>query len=156
MTIYLSLLRRIRFAPLNVPFKRRLQMLVVLWHSVSIPIFVTTFFALCAIPLFWPLILPYLLVLLFSSAGHDGTLSRRSEFVRGLRIWSLFASYFPARLHRSEVLPPTRKYVFGYHPHGECLPISSPSSFMHTTPPARLSILNPIPFPLPSFPRKSI
>jgi 2-acylglycerol O-acyltransferase 2 len=33
-------------------------------------------------------------------------------------MWSLFASYFPARLHRSAVLPPTRKYVFGYHPHG--------------------------------------
>lgn len=33
-------------------------------------------------------------------------------------IWSLFASYFPARLHRTQELPPTRKYIFGYHPHG--------------------------------------
>ncbi len=33
-------------------------------------------------------------------------------------MWSLFASYFPARLHRSAVLLPTRKYIFGYHPHG--------------------------------------
>ena len=33
-------------------------------------------------------------------------------------MWSAFASYFPARLHRSVELEPTRKYIFGYHPHG--------------------------------------
>jgi hypothetical protein len=30
----------------------------------------------------------------------------------------LYADYFPIGLYRSEPLPPTRKYVFGYHPHG--------------------------------------
>lgn len=45
-------------------------------------------------------------------------MARRSEFCRNLPIWSLFASYFPARLHRYEELPATRKYIFGYHPHG--------------------------------------
>ncbi|MCJ1281978.1 diacylglycerol O-acyltransferase 1 [Xylographa opegraphella] len=108
----------IHWAPLNVPLKRRLQTLVVLWHTLSIAILLTTFFFLCAIPLFWPLLFPYILHLLFSTAGHSGTLSRRSPFLRSLPIWSLFASYFPARLHRSQVLPPTRKYIFGYHPHG--------------------------------------
>ncbi|MCJ1471880.1 diacylglycerol O-acyltransferase 1 [Lambiella insularis] len=108
----------IRWAPLNVPLKRRLQTLVVLWHTLSIAIFLTTFFFLCAIPLFWPILFPYVLYLLFSPAGYSGTLSYRSSFLRSLPIWSLFASYFPARLHRSQVLPPTRKYVFGYHPHG--------------------------------------
>ena len=48
----------------------------------------------------------------------DGKLSRRSEFMRGNKFWSLFASYFPARLHRTGELPSTRKYIFGYHPHG--------------------------------------
>ena len=33
-------------------------------------------------------------------------------------MWSAFASYFPARLHRTVALEPTRKYIFGYHPHG--------------------------------------
>lgn len=120
----------IRWAPLNVPLKRRLQTLVVLWHTLSIAIFLTTFFFLCAIPLFWPILLPYLLYILFSTAPHSGTLSRRSEYLRSLRIWSLFASYFPARLHRSQVLPPTRKYIFGYHPHGNSVlyfAISHPS-----------------------------
>lgn len=69
-------------------------------------------------PIFWPLIVPYLLYILLSSAPTSGELSHRSSFLRSLPLWSLFASYFPARLHRSEPLPSTRKYIFGYHPHG--------------------------------------
>ncbi|MCJ1350751.1 MAG: diacylglycerol O-acyltransferase 1 [Icmadophila ericetorum] len=108
----------IRWAPLNVPLKRRLQTLVVLWHTISIPLFITAFFFLCAIPIFWPILIPYLIYLVFSNTHQSGTLRRRSNFFRSLPIWSLFASYFPARLHRSQELPPTRKYIFGYHPHG--------------------------------------
>jgi 2-acylglycerol O-acyltransferase 2 len=55
---------------------------------------------------------------LLSKAGSDGSLSHRSDWFRRQKIWSLFASYFPARLHRTTTLVPTRKYVFGYHPHG--------------------------------------
>jgi 2-acylglycerol O-acyltransferase 2 len=108
----------IRFAPLNVPLKRRLQTLVVLFHTLSIAIILTSFFFLCAIPLTWPLLFPYVVYVLFSNAGTSGNLSRRSRLLRSSRIWSLFASYFPARLHRTVELPPTRKYIFGYHPHG--------------------------------------
>ena len=108
----------IRFAPLNIPLKRRLQTLVVLFHTLSIALLLTLFFFLCAIPLTWPLVIPYTLHLLFSNAHASGSLARRSQFLRSLRLWSLFGSYFPARLHRTEPLPPTRKYVFGYHPHG--------------------------------------
>ncbi|KAL2046020.1 hypothetical protein N7G274_001467 [Stereocaulon virgatum] len=109
---------RIHFAPLSVPLKRRLQTLVVLAHTLSVAGLLSAFFLTCAIPLFWPLLIPYLIYVLFSDAGYSGTLSHRSDFIRSLPMWSLFASYFPARLHRSAVLPPTRKYVFGYHPHG--------------------------------------
>jgi 2-acylglycerol O-acyltransferase 2 len=76
------------------------------------------FFWACAIPLFWPLLLPYLIYVLLSKASTSGELSQRSEWVRKQKIWSLFGSYFPARLHRTTELPPTRKYLFGYHPHG--------------------------------------
>jgi len=55
---------------------------------------------------------------LFSSASTSGELSHRSERLRRSKAWSLFASYYPARLHRCQELPPTRKYLFGYHPHG--------------------------------------
>jgi 2-acylglycerol O-acyltransferase 2 len=70
-------------------------------------------------PLAWPLLIPYLMyTLVFSNEATSGTLARRSKFMRSSKIWSLFASYFPARLHRTVELPPTRKYIFGYHPHG--------------------------------------
>ncbi|CAO1602067.1 diacylglycerol O-acyltransferase 1 [Xanthoria calcicola] len=108
----------IHFAPISVPLKRRLQTLMVLSHTLSIALFLTAFFLLCAIPLFWPLLFPYTIYVLLSAAPHSGTLAHRSPFLRSLPIWSLFASYFPARLHRSARLEPTRKYIFGYHPHG--------------------------------------
>ncbi|KAL8808585.1 MAG: hypothetical protein Q9200_004220 [Gallowayella weberi] len=108
----------IHFAPISVPFQRRLQTFMVLAHTLSIALFLTAFFLLCAIPLFWPLLLPYTIYVLLSAAPSSGTLAHRSPFIRSLPIWSLFASYFPARLHRSSKLEPTRKYIFGYHPHG--------------------------------------
>lgn len=74
---------------------------------------------MCAIPIAWPLVIPYLIyILIYSDEATSGTLSRRSNRVRKSKIWSLFASYYPARLHRTTELEPTRKYIFGYHPHG--------------------------------------
>ncbi|KAE9962715.1 hypothetical protein BLS_010103 [Venturia inaequalis] len=108
----------IRFAPLNVPFKRRLQTCAVLFHTLSVAVTLGWFFFLCAIPFLWPLLIPYLIYVLLSKAGTSGELSQRSDWLRRQKIWSLFASYFPARLHRTTELVPTRKYLFGYHPHG--------------------------------------
>ncbi|KAJ4312211.1 diacylglycerol O-acyltransferase 1 [Neodidymelliopsis sp. IMI 364377] len=109
---------KIRFAPMNVPLQRRLQTCAVLMHTLSIVGCLAIFFFLCSIPLLWPILLPYTVYVLFSNAGTSGELSFRSERLRRLKVWSLFASYFPARLHRSQELEPTRKYIFGYHPHG--------------------------------------
>lgn len=108
----------IRWAPLNVPVQRRLQTFMVLAHSLSIVGGLALFFMLCAIPLLWPLLVPYVIYVLLSPAAVDGKLAHRTEWLRRLKIWSLFASYFPARLHRTVPLEPNRKYVFGYHPHG--------------------------------------
>jgi 2-acylglycerol O-acyltransferase 2 len=108
----------IRFAPWNVPVKRRLQTLMVLAHCLSIATLVSVFFFLCAIPLAWPLLIPYLIHVLVSNAATDGKLRYRSERLRRHRMWRLFAGYFPATLHKTEDLPATRKYIFGYHPHG--------------------------------------
>jgi 2-acylglycerol O-acyltransferase 2 len=95
-----------------------MQMFMVVLHTLSICLTLGWFFLFCAIPLFWPLLIPYLIVVLTSKAYMDGSLSGRSEWLRRQKIWSLFASYFPARLHRTTELAPTRKYIFGYHPHG--------------------------------------
>lgn len=48
----------------------------------------------------------------------DGKLKKRREWFRRLPIWTYFAEYFPAKLHKTHDLLPTRKYIFGYHPHG--------------------------------------
>ncbi|KAH6660595.1 diacylglycerol acyltransferase [Truncatella angustata] len=109
---------KIRWAPFNVPAKRRWQTLVVLLHCLCIGLSVSIFFAFCANPFAWPLILVYLMHLLTSSAATDGSLRYRSEWFRSSYVWDLFAGYFPARLHKTHDLPPTRKYIFGYHPHG--------------------------------------
>ena len=87
-------------------------------HTMTIAGLLGFFFFLCTIPIFWPLLLPYVIFALLSNAGTSGTLRHRSNTLRSLSIWSLFASYFPARLHRSAPLASTRKYIFGYHPHG--------------------------------------
>ncbi|KPI39525.1 Diacylglycerol O-acyltransferase 2A [Cyphellophora attinorum] len=108
----------IRWAPLNVPLQRRLQTMAVLWHSLSIVTMVGIFFLCLAFPPNWIWLVPYLLYIVFSDAHMSGTLRRRSNWLRRQKVWSLFASYFPARLHRTVQLERHRKYIFGYHPHG--------------------------------------
>lgn len=108
----------IRFAPLRVPVKRRMQTAAVLFHCMSIIVIVSCFWFSCANPLTWPILVPYLVHLSFSNAAIDGNLSYRSEWLRSLPLWRLFAGYFPAKLHKTFNLPPNRKYILGYHPHG--------------------------------------
>lgn len=91
---------------------------MVVLHTISIGGMLAVFFFFCTIPILWPILVPYLIYSLFSQASVSGELSHRSDRLRRLPIWSLFASYFPARLHRTQELLPTRKYIFGYHPHG--------------------------------------
>ncbi len=108
----------IRFAPWNIPYRRRLQTMAVLVHSLSIAVTFSFFFFLCANPLLWPLLIPYLLHMLLSKSAVDGRLRARSERFRRHSVWKFFSGYFPAQLHKTHDLPPTRKYIFGYHPHG--------------------------------------
>ncbi|KAJ4002857.1 diacylglycerol O-acyltransferase 1 [Fusarium irregulare] len=108
----------IRFAPLRVPMRRRSQTAAVLFHCMSIATLVSAFWLICANPLAWPIIIPYLIHLALSTAGTNGNLTYRSEWVRSLKLWKLFAGYFPMKLHKTHDLPSDRKYIFGYHPHG--------------------------------------
>jgi 2-acylglycerol O-acyltransferase 2 len=108
----------IRFAPMSVPMIRRLQTGAVLFHSMSIVLFVSCFWFVCANPLSWPILVPYLIHLSTSTAATNGKLAYRSEYLRSLPIWRLFAAYFPAKMHKTQDLPADRKYIFGYHPHG--------------------------------------
>ncbi|EFX04705.1 diacylglycerol acyltransferase [Grosmannia clavigera kw1407] len=109
---------KVRFAPLRVPLRRRKQTLAVLIHCTSIMVSLPLFFFCCAVPLAWPLLIPYMLHLLFSTAATDGRLHWRSEWFRSLPLWRWFGAYFPAQLHKTADLAAERKYIFGYHPHG--------------------------------------
>ncbi|CAH0047902.1 unnamed protein product [Clonostachys solani] len=108
----------IRFAPIKIPFIRRMQTAAVLFHCMSIVSFVSIFWFTCANPLAWPILVPYLIHLSVSTAASNGRLSFRSEYLRSLPLWRLFASYFPMKLHRTHSLSPKKKYILGYHPHG--------------------------------------
>lgn len=108
----------IRFAPLKVPLVRRLQTAAVLLHSMSLVVFMSLFWFTCANPLTWPLLVPYLVHICVSSVATNGNMSFRSEFLRSLHLWDFFSAYFPATLHKTHDLPPNRRYIFGYHPHG--------------------------------------
>lgn len=44
-----------RWAPVRVPFKRRLQTAAVLMHCLGIGLTLSIFFFLCAVPFFWPI-----------------------------------------------------------------------------------------------------
>lgn len=111
--------KRIRFAPLRVPFRRRLQTLSVIWHELALGIFLTMFWFALPNPFFWPLLLPYLLHLLFTSSHANGASPWiRSRFLRALPIWKYYNAYFPITLHRTVALDPTKNYIFGYQPHG--------------------------------------
>ncbi|PHH63692.1 hypothetical protein CDD81_5564 [Ophiocordyceps australis] len=108
----------IRFAPIKMPLKRRLQTAAVFLHCMSIGMLVSLFWFTCANPLTWPILLVYLLHLSMSTAATDGKLRYRSEWLRSLPLWRLFAGYYPMRLHKTHELPPNRRYILGYHPHG--------------------------------------
>lgn len=110
---------RIRVAPLRIPLKRRLQTAAVLLHEFTIPLYISLFWFLLAIPLTWPVLVPYLIYCLFSNAHINGSSPRRrSHFLRRLPIWRLYTGYFPMRLHKSVDLDARRNYIFTYHPHG--------------------------------------
>ncbi|KAI6382938.1 hypothetical protein MCOR25_000447 [Pyricularia grisea] len=109
---------RVRLAPLNTPIHRRMQTLVVLLHVLGMGITFSFFCFMCTLPLFWPIIITYLVFIRLSRAGSDGKTNRRVEWLRRARIWKYFADYFPVKLHKTADLPPTRKYIFAVHPHG--------------------------------------
>ncbi|EWC46177.1 hypothetical protein DRE_04555 [Drechslerella stenobrocha 248] len=111
--------RGIRWAPLMIPIRRRLETLVVVIFQFAGLIALAMFWFAAANPLTWPLLVPYLIHLSLRSPSHDKPPSNIfSPILRNRKFWSYFTSYFPMKLHRSVELPPDENYIFGYHPHG--------------------------------------
>ncbi|KAG0285106.1 diacylglycerol O-acyltransferase 1 [Linnemannia gamsii] len=105
------------FAPLRMPFKRRLQTLAVLTWISAIAVSLSLFFFLCTYKYLWPLVIAYLTwVLMFDKAPEKG--GRRVQWLRNRRLWRHFAEYYPMTLIKEGDLDPSKNYIFGYHPHG--------------------------------------
>ncbi|XP_067889181.1 2-acylglycerol O-acyltransferase 2 [Heterodontus francisci] len=110
----------IDFAPLRIPFRRRVQTAAVL-------LWVFSFLALaqCCVVLsiillftrFW--FVPVLYVTWWYWDRHKPYRGgRRSRFLRSLRLWNHFRDYFPIHLIKTADLDPKKNYIFGFHPHG--------------------------------------
>ncbi|GAA5981439.1 hypothetical protein JCM10908_004109 [Rhodotorula pacifica] len=124
-------LPKIKFVPFVVPRDRRLQTLAVFAWTSLLPLTIGVFFILCSFPTLWPLIVAYLAwVFCIDTAPIRG--GRPQQWLRKSRVWVWFAGYYPVSLIKSADphfvrplylqqtadLPPDRRYVFGYHPHG--------------------------------------
>ena len=111
----------VEFAPIRIPFYRRLETLAVAiyYYSFYFGAFIgAVTILLILFSSYYPLALLYLgWAYLYDTKtpSHGG---RRSKFMRSLRIWKYFRDYFPIKMIKTVDLDPQKNYIFGYHPHG--------------------------------------
>ncbi|XP_044757332.1 2-acylglycerol O-acyltransferase 1-like isoform X2 [Coccinella septempunctata] len=113
----------IQFAPLNIPFKRRLETLsAASWiYSLAFAGFtcgLLTLYLILYTRLRWVAIL-YLIWIVKDRHTCDSG-GRRSSYVRGWEWWMYFRNYFPIRLHRLpwNEFDTKKNYLFCCFPHG--------------------------------------
>ncbi|XP_006005287.1 2-acylglycerol O-acyltransferase 2 [Latimeria chalumnae] len=110
----------IKFAPLNIPLKRRLQTAAVLQWVFSflalaqccILLFIVLFFTR-----FWLVSVLYT-AWWFVDLDTPSRGGRRNQFLRRMVIWKYMRDYFPVQLIKTADLDPRQNYVLGFHPHG--------------------------------------
>lgn len=107
-------------APLNIPLHRRLE-------TIAISHFVFCFMALGLLclqvtiillftRLYWVTLISYAWVIYDRQTPSRG--GRRSNWMQRWAIWKHMAKFFPARLHKTADLDPSKNYLLAYHPHG--------------------------------------
>jgi len=110
----------VEFAPLNIPLSRRLQTLCCLQWVMTFLIggFGSLFLTLYLLfTRFYWISLLYLAWYLYDRRRAE-TGGNALECVRNCVIWYKMAEYFPAKLHKTVDLDPSKSYIFGLHPHG--------------------------------------
>ncbi|VDK64833.1 unnamed protein product [Cylicostephanus goldi] len=119
----------IDFAPLNIPWERRLQTLGAI-HFVMLSLILPVLTMLLPIYLFfsrlWPLVVAYSVWLYYDWDSPKRGAYRSTWFMRQ-RIHDWYANYFPVKLHKTAELSPDENYLIGSHPHG----IISMSAFVN-------------------------
>ncbi|KAJ3076469.1 Diacylglycerol O-acyltransferase 2 [Podochytrium sp. JEL0797] len=106
-----------KFAPLSVPFPRRRQTAAVAFWMILVPLALFIFLEMLLQSYVTRSIALVYLLWILQDKGHR-TGGRRNQWVRSLSMWIWFRDFFPISLRKTVDLDPTKKYVFGYHPHG--------------------------------------
>ncbi|XP_051919872.1 2-acylglycerol O-acyltransferase 2-B isoform X2 [Hippocampus zosterae] len=111
---------QIRFAPLNVPLRRRLQTAAVLqwiFSFLGLAQCCLAAFILLSFSTWWMAALLYAgwLWLDWDTPNRGG---RRCQWLRRWGVWEHFRDYFPIKLVKTVDLDPGKNYIFGFHPHG--------------------------------------
>ncbi|XP_071512283.1 2-acylglycerol O-acyltransferase 1-like isoform X1 [Panulirus ornatus] len=119
-----------KFAPINIPLRRRLQTFAVFfWMSTFLFMGLgSTFFLLYLFffTQYWWVSLCYLTWFLGDrSVCNRG--GRRFEWLRRWCLWKHYRDFFPVHLIKTADLDPSKNYIMGYHPHG----ILSAGAFCH-------------------------
>ena len=110
----------IKFAPLNIPVKRRLETFAVLQWTLSF-----FFMGLSCVGLllgllftrFYWLTLGYFVWYIYDYSKPERG-GRRVDWVRRWSLWKHYRDFFPISLIKTSDLDPGKNYIFGYHPHG--------------------------------------
>jgi hypothetical protein len=110
----------IDFAPLNIPFVRRVQTLCALQWVLTFLFggFGSLFFTIYLLftRYFW---VPVIYILwYFYDRNSAETGGHYIRWIRECSVWKKMGEYFPAKLHKTAELDPTKSYIFGLHPHG--------------------------------------
>ena len=104
------------FAPISVPWPRRMQTLSIITWILLTPGLVGIFFLLASHQYMFYAALGYLIFVYLDPA--PSMCGRKSMWVRKWTFWKLVRDFFPIKIQKTVDLDPSKNYVFGYHPHG--------------------------------------
>ncbi|KAI9224150.1 diacylglycerol acyltransferase [Blastocladiella britannica] len=107
----------IKFAPLRIPFERRLQTLGTAMWLILLPGTIISYLVLLLIPWTRFAALGYMIWVLYHDDAPEAG-GRKSEWVRRWKMWEWMRDYFPIEIRKEADLDPSRNYLMGYHPHG--------------------------------------
>ncbi|XP_062311136.1 2-acylglycerol O-acyltransferase 2-A isoform X5 [Osmerus eperlanus] len=111
---------KIQFAPLNVPFQRRLQTAAVLqwlFSFLALAQVCLAVFVLLVVSDWWLVAVLYA-GWLWLDRDTPSCGGRRSDWMRNWSVWKHFRNYFPISLVKTVDLDPSYNFLFGFHPHG--------------------------------------
>lgn len=117
----MKILNLVEFAPINIPFERRMQTLGVFFFvfmfmqglsligvSTIIYLFFTQFYWISIAYLVW----------MFFDLDRCNKGGRVSRWARNWTIWKYYCRYFPIELVKTTDLDPEKNYLFCVSPHG--------------------------------------